>query len=67
MISHLFLPFLFIKVVVFDLLTLENDSATHNIVGVVHGNFLLDFSFEVEISQYNLFNWWAKILFSAQS
>ena len=47
MITHLLLPFLFLEVVIFDLLTLEDDSATHNVVGVVHGIFLLDFSFEV--------------------
>ena len=47
MVTHLFLPLLFFKVVVFDLLTLEHDSATHDVVGVVHGVFLLDFSFEI--------------------
>ena len=47
MITHLFLPFLLLKVVVFDFLTLEHNSATHDVVGVVHGIFLLDFSFEV--------------------
>jgi hypothetical protein len=47
MITHLFLPFLFLKVVIFDLLTLKHDSATHNVVGVVHGIFLLDFGFQV--------------------
>ena len=40
-------PFLFFKVVVFDLFTLKHDSAAHNVVGVVHGIFLLDFGFEV--------------------
>ena len=47
MITHLFLPFLFFKVVAFDFLTLEHHSATHNVVGVIHGIFVLDFSFEV--------------------
>jgi hypothetical protein len=47
MITQLFLPFLFFKVVAFDPLTLEHNSATHDVVGVVHGIFLLDFSFEV--------------------
>ena len=45
--QHLFLPFLLLKVVVFDFLTFEHDSATHDVVGVIHGIFLLDFSFEV--------------------
>jgi hypothetical protein len=47
MIAHLSLPFLFFKVVVVNLLTLEHDSATHDVVGVVHGILLLDFSFEI--------------------
>ena len=47
MITHLFLPFLFFKVIAFDLFTLEHDSTTHNVVGVVHGIFQLDFGFEV--------------------
>ena len=47
MITHLFLPFLLFKVVVLNFLTLEHDSATHDVVVVVHGIFLLDFSFEV--------------------
>ena len=47
MITHLFLPFLLFRVVFFDLLTLEHDSATHDIVGVIHGIFLPDFSFKV--------------------
>ena len=47
MITHLFLPFLFFKVVVINLLTLEHNSATHDVVGVVHGIFLFDFSFEI--------------------
>ena len=45
MITHLLLPLLFFKVVVF--LTLKHDSATHNVIGVVHGIFLLDFGFQV--------------------
>ena len=48
MITHLLLPFLSFKVVVFDLLTLDHNSAAHDVVGVVHGAiFLLDFSFKV--------------------
>ena len=47
MITDLFLPFLFFKVFVFHLFTFEDDSTAHDIVGVVHGIFLLDFSFEV--------------------
>jgi len=47
MITQLFLPFFFFKVIVFDFLSLEHDSAAHDIVGVVHGILLLDFSFEV--------------------
>ena len=47
MITHLFLPFLLFKVVVLNFLTLEHDSATHDIIVAVHGIFLLDFSFEV--------------------
>ena len=47
MITQLFLPFLFFKVVVFNLFTLEHDSAIHDVVGIIHGIFLLDFSFEV--------------------
>ena len=47
MISYLLLPFLFFKIIVFNLLTLEYDSAAHKIVGVVHGIFLFDFGFEV--------------------
>ena len=47
MITHLFLPFLLFKVVILNFLTLEHDSATHDVVVVVHGIFLLDFSFEV--------------------
>jgi hypothetical protein len=47
MITHLFLPFLFFKVIIFDLFTLEHDSTTHSVVGVIHGTFLLDFGFEV--------------------
>ena len=31
----------------FDLLTIEHNSATHDVVGVIHEIFLLDFSFEV--------------------
>ena len=46
---HLFLPFLFFKIVVFDLLILEHDSATHDVVGVIHGIFPLDFSFKVRV------------------
>jgi hypothetical protein len=47
MISYLFLPFLFLKVFVLNLLALQYDSAAHNVVGVIHGIFLLDFSFEI--------------------
>ena len=47
MIAQLFLPFLFFKVLVFNFLTLEHDSASHNIVSIIHGIFLLHFSFEV--------------------
>jgi hypothetical protein len=47
MIIYLFLPFLFFKVFVFNRLTLEYDSAAHEVVGIVHGIFLLDFGFEV--------------------
>ena len=47
MITHLFLPFLLFKVIVLNFLTLEHDSAIHDIVIAVHGIFLLDFSFEV--------------------
>ena len=35
------------EVVVFDLPTLEHDSATHNGICVIHGIFLPDFSLEV--------------------
>jgi len=44
MIAHLFL---FFKVVVFNLFTLEHDSTAHNVGGVIHGIFLLDYNFEV--------------------
>ena len=47
MIAHLFLPFLSFEVVIFDLLALEYDSATHDVISVVHGIFLLNFSFQV--------------------
>ena len=47
MIAQLFLPFLFFKVLVFNFLTLEHDSASHNIVSIIHGIFLLHFSFKV--------------------
>ena len=36
MIAQLFLPFLFFKVLVFNFLTLEHNSASHNIVGIIH-------------------------------
>ena len=36
MITYLFLPFLLFKVVVLNFLTLEHDSATHDVVVVVH-------------------------------
>lgn len=35
------------KVVNFNLLTLERESATHNVVGVMHRILLFDFSFEI--------------------
>jgi hypothetical protein len=41
--DHSFLPFLFFKIVVVNLLTLEHDSAIHDVVSVVHGIFLLEF------------------------
>jgi hypothetical protein len=67
MITHLFLPFLFFgfKVLAFDLLTLEHDSATHNVVGVVHESSCLTLVSRFEISRYNPFNWWARILFGS--
>jgi hypothetical protein len=53
MITLLFLPFLFFKVIVFDLLTLKHDSATHNVVGVVHGIFLLDFAIGFQVCDFS--------------